>query len=364
MISSETSRVRYAGDGVTTDFVAPWHQVDLSLKVVKRAVTGVETELPFGSGYTYASTSDTGATIRCGVAPAVGEVLAILRNDPATQTTDLVDNEAFPAAAIENSIDRAIAVGAMLKERWTRALALKDTDGLAGGEYPAGGNRISGLADPINDTDAATKGWVSILLAQYAAGAGAVITPGSATSPNWNANALYGRAVANRGADRRLRAHMELHEQPLGAEGFLERDGAPRDAQRVDLHQHLRRRGDVQGHGHPLHGGQGARIRVDLAAHQGPLLRHAVLESHHLHARRGEPELPDRVPAHARGRRGRLGHLRQHRPRQCPGAAPRLQQHEHHPPGDAHGRGRDPRSSRSTWMRRSPIASARTGACR
>jgi hypothetical protein len=197
MISSETSRVRYAGDGVTTDFVAPWHQVDLSLKVVKRAVTGVETELPFGSGYTYVSTSDTGATIRCGVAPAVGEVLAILRNDPATQTTDLVDNEAFPAAAIENSIDRAIAVGAMLKERWTRALALKDTDGLAGGEYPAGGNRISGLADPINDTDAATKGWVSILLAQYAAGAGAVITPGSATSPNWNANALYGRAVAN-----------------------------------------------------------------------------------------------------------------------------------------------------------------------
>jgi hypothetical protein len=161
----------------------------------------------------------------------------------------------------------------MLKERWTRSLALSDTAGLAGDAFQAGGNRITGLADPTGDTDAATKGWVSILLAQYSAG----------IAGRHHARRRHGRAVEREqaagprhrecGADRRLRAHVELHEQPLGAEGLLERDLAPRDAQRVDRHQHLRRRTTFKDTVTLSGAGKSLVFGSTSPAHQGPLLR-------------------------------------------------------------------------------------------
>lgn len=196
MISSETSRIRYSGDGVTTDFVVPWSVLSTTsstLKVVKRSTTGAESVLPFGAGWTYSvSPTETGATIRLTAAAlAVGEFLAIFRDDTATQSTDLVDNEAFPAPAIEASLDRAVAVAAMLKDRWTRSLALADTDGLAGGAFQAAGNRITGLADPTADSDAATRLWV---LSQIAAPVG--WNPNKDTA-QWNADRLQGFSVAS-----------------------------------------------------------------------------------------------------------------------------------------------------------------------
>lgn len=194
MISSETSRVRYAGDGFTQVFDVPWHVLDIAtgLKVVRRFGTGMEIELALGSDWSVASAFDeNGGSIDIGIPLTVGEVLSIARNEAAVQNTSFTESGPFPAAAQELALDRVVALAAASKERWGRALSVRETDGLSGGVFQANSCRITGLADPTDDTDAATKSWV---LAQIASPTG--WSPDK-TVAQWNANALMGYFVSS-----------------------------------------------------------------------------------------------------------------------------------------------------------------------
>lgn len=195
MLSQTAARVRYTGNGVTTVFAYPFYVLDSTttqLKVVYKASASAS-EVVWTEGVNYSVTGiglPAGGTVIAAVAPANGSTLAIFRNVPPTQDVDYIDGDSFSAAITENALDKAAMLDTMWLDRWDRSLKLNDTDGLAGGIYQGGGNRITGLVDPVDDTDAATKVWV---LSQISNPVGWTPNMGVA---QFNANKLQGRDIS------------------------------------------------------------------------------------------------------------------------------------------------------------------------
>jgi hypothetical protein len=191
----EDARVRYACDGVTKTFAVPWYFLaDTDLKVYTRNKTsGVQLLLTLDSDYSVSGAgNEAGGSITLGLAPTSAVELAILRNENIEQPTHFVENDAFPATSAELGLDRLAMFAALAKDRLSRTLSLQDSDPLAaGGIFQGNGCRIADLADPVNDTDAATKAWV---LAQISEPVG--WTPDKDTA-QWNANRLQSYSVAN-----------------------------------------------------------------------------------------------------------------------------------------------------------------------
>lgn len=193
MLSQQTARIRYAGNGVTVAFAVPWYFLDYThLKVVLRAASGLETVQNYAFAWSGSGAGNpAGGTVTMGIAPANGETLAILRDVPMTQAADYVAHDAFPAETHETALDKLTMLDTQWGDRWERSLKLKDTDGLAAGQFQGGGNRISDVLDPILDTDVATRLWVLSAIA-----APVSVTPQKDTA-QWNADRLQGRAVGN-----------------------------------------------------------------------------------------------------------------------------------------------------------------------
>lgn len=232
MFNQGTSRTRYAGDGISTVFgiFFPFFAVT-DVGVTKRGTDGVEIFLQPNVHYTITGAGDmTGGgqvTLLTG-ALAGGEVLVIERAVPAVQQLDLVTNDALPAAALEQALDRQMMAAGQANTRYSRSLRLKVTDGISGGSYDASANRITNLSDPTLDTDAATMGWVKILLAQYSQGIASVVTPGGASTAQWNANKLQGHPIfSGNPADAQIlqwsaaNNQWEAHTLAIDASGLL-----------------------------------------------------------------------------------------------------------------------------------------------
>lgn len=108
-VSSQTSRVDYAGDGVTAIFPVPFYFLENThLQVIlSDDVTGAETVLVLNTDYTVTGAGVlAGGSITVPSEPAVGFTLTILRSVPVTQETDYVPNDPFPAESHERALDK------------------------------------------------------------------------------------------------------------------------------------------------------------------------------------------------------------------------------------------------------------------
>lgn len=142
-VSSETTRVSYAGDGSTVSFSITFTILaKADLVVILRDANNDETVETLDSAYTINDDMDTLTWIK-GVAPVVppasGETLLLIRGTGNTQGSDFVENDPMPAETIETALDRLTMLVQQQKERLDRAPQIKRSDSLSGIE-------ISGVA--------------------------------------------------------------------------------------------------------------------------------------------------------------------------------------------------------------------------
>ncbi len=130
MISIQTTRVAYTGDGVTVDFPVTFPFFAASdLVVTERTIaTGAETAKAEGTDYSVAGGNGLTGTVTASSAPDATVQWIIRRTTPATQTKDFVSNEALPAEELEAALDRAVMRDLEMGERLARSLRFPETD--------------------------------------------------------------------------------------------------------------------------------------------------------------------------------------------------------------------------------------------
>ena len=111
MLQNETVRISYAETiRTSTAYVVPFkffEATDLVVVVITSA--GVETTLTNGTQYTVSGAgSDAGGSLTTASAIPVSSTVIIYRRTEATQLTDYVEADAFPAVSHEDALDRTI----------------------------------------------------------------------------------------------------------------------------------------------------------------------------------------------------------------------------------------------------------------
>jgi len=107
-VSSATNKVSFNGNGSTTVFAYSFKIFDEDdLTVIIRNASGVETTKSITTHYNVSGVgAASGGNVTMGTAPASGETLTIIREQPLTQGLDLVPNDPFPATLIEDTLDK------------------------------------------------------------------------------------------------------------------------------------------------------------------------------------------------------------------------------------------------------------------
>ena len=107
-VSSATNKVSYNGNGSTTVFAYGFKIFDQDdLTVIIRNASGGETTKTITTHYTVSGVgAASGGNVTMGTAPASGESLTIIREQPLTQGLDLVPNDPFPATLVEDTLDK------------------------------------------------------------------------------------------------------------------------------------------------------------------------------------------------------------------------------------------------------------------
>ena len=107
-VTTTATRTSTAGDGAVTVFSFPYlffSNNDLQVTLVVDS-TGVETVQTITTHYTVVGAGvAAGGTVTMGTAPASGETLLISRVEQFTQGLDLVENDPFPSALVEQQLD-------------------------------------------------------------------------------------------------------------------------------------------------------------------------------------------------------------------------------------------------------------------
>lgn len=156
-VTSPVARISYIANGASTVFPVPFYFISNDdLKVVARLPDG--TEVPLYTGFTITGAgNEGGGSIAFSSAPAAGVIVAIYRDPALVQTTDYSNSGRFPAESHERTLDRIVMMVQRVSDMCMRGLKLGQTDTDGTGRYRANGNRISGLGDPFDDTDAVNK---------------------------------------------------------------------------------------------------------------------------------------------------------------------------------------------------------------
>jgi hypothetical protein len=136
-VSSSTSRASYSGNGTLTTFAYGFKVFDQDdLTVILRASNGTETVQTITTNYTVTGVGDVGGgNVVFGTAPASGVTVVILREQPLTQGLDLVPNDPFPAASLEESLDKLTFMAQKHEEELGRAIKASRTNVLTGSEF-------------------------------------------------------------------------------------------------------------------------------------------------------------------------------------------------------------------------------------
>jgi hypothetical protein len=130
-ISTTTNRISFAGNGSTTAFATGFKffaDSDLTVILVVDS-TGVETTQAITTHYTVADAGvAAGGTVTMVTPPASGETLVIVREQPYTQGTDLVENDPFPSQTVEDQLDKLAIMAQQNDSAIARSLRQPDGD--------------------------------------------------------------------------------------------------------------------------------------------------------------------------------------------------------------------------------------------
>jgi hypothetical protein len=107
-VSSAVNKVSFNGDGSQTVFAYSFKIFDEDdLTVILRNASGGETTQTISTKYSVSGVGNaSGGNVTMVTAPASGESLTIIREQPLTQGLDLVANDPFPAASFEDQLDK------------------------------------------------------------------------------------------------------------------------------------------------------------------------------------------------------------------------------------------------------------------
>ena len=143
-VSSSTNKVSYNGDGSTTVFAYSFKVFDQDdLTVILRASDGTETTQTLTTNYSVSGVGDAGGgNVTMVTAPASGQILTIVREQPLTQGLDLVPNDPFPAQSLEESLDKLTFIDQRLSENIDRALSFSVGDIVDSATLPVKEDRI------------------------------------------------------------------------------------------------------------------------------------------------------------------------------------------------------------------------------
>ncbi len=183
-VPSTRFREDYAGNGSATSFPYAFRIFKATdLVVTKTDNSGNETTLTLGTDYsvTGAGSYNGGAVVLTAALPTsyrltIERVLAI------RQDTDLRNQGEFLAETHEDAFDRLTMIVQRLagylgmgQDGTLRTLLLGTGDVDGAGAFRARGNRISGLSNPVEAQDAATKSWSETVLRQWQEDSGAAV---------------------------------------------------------------------------------------------------------------------------------------------------------------------------------------------
>jgi len=125
-VSSSVNKVIYSGNSATVLFPVSYYFLENShLKVILRAADGTETVQALTTNYTVTGAGNpAGGSVTMLVAPPTGTTLTIVRNVPATQETDYLANDPFPAESHERALDKLTMLVQENEEVASRALVV------------------------------------------------------------------------------------------------------------------------------------------------------------------------------------------------------------------------------------------------
>ncbi len=106
-VTSITSPIQYAGNGVTTVFAFPYKFLANTDLAVVFTVAGVDTTKVLNTDFTVTGAGlDAGGSVTFGTAPANGVTVTIFRDTARQQPVDYVSQDNFPAETHETALDR------------------------------------------------------------------------------------------------------------------------------------------------------------------------------------------------------------------------------------------------------------------
>ncbi len=157
-ISNTNSRVVYEGNGSATvfDITFPYFSDSKNLYVYHRAADGAQTLLTEDTDYSVDTSADTVTYPLSGDPLPSGEYLAILRDLPAIQELDLVNNDPFDANLVEQALDRTTMLAQQTEEKIDRAMVYSEStpseEVLDAGEFDAQMQSYADDAESARDT--------------------------------------------------------------------------------------------------------------------------------------------------------------------------------------------------------------------
>ena len=137
-ISTTTNRVRTAGDGTTATLPFPFlFEKDSHLTVLVTRPDGTEIIQAITIDYTVSGAgSADGGSVTFGQAPAAGEIVTIIRNEPLIQETNVDDVGTFREQAFEDQFDRHARQAQQLQEQLDRTVKMKRSSAHPGPDFP------------------------------------------------------------------------------------------------------------------------------------------------------------------------------------------------------------------------------------
>ena len=136
-VSSTTNKVSYNGNGSTTVFAYTFKTFDQDdLTVIIRSAAGTETTKTLTTDYTVSGVGATsGGNVTMLTAPAAGQTITVLREQPLQQGLDLVPNDPFPATSLEDALDKLTFMVQSHEEEIGRSIKASKTNTITSPEF-------------------------------------------------------------------------------------------------------------------------------------------------------------------------------------------------------------------------------------
>jgi hypothetical protein len=143
-LSTTATRVDYAGDGTTTAFAVPFQFFGPGeIEVIERSALGVETTRALGTDFAVAGGDGLVGTVTATLPVPIGVIWTIRRNTLRTQPLILTPDGGLPAKALEQRLDRQMAVAQEQEELFNRALVVGRSEAPPG-ILPRDANKVIG----------------------------------------------------------------------------------------------------------------------------------------------------------------------------------------------------------------------------